>query len=97
ELRVVSHDSDYARVLPRSGAGLSGPSGASSPSGSSGAPASTGAASTATAAAPAAVATPAAPLDQRGTRRAPRFRVTPALDIVVDGNTATLIDLSSVG
>jgi hypothetical protein len=43
-----------------------------------------------------AIAPPEA-LDQRGTRRAPRFRITPALDILVDGNPATLIDLSAVG
>jgi len=46
-----------------------------------------------------AVATPApaAPLDQRGTRRAPRFRIVEGVDITVDGNVAALIDLSIVG
>ena len=47
-----------------------------------------------------AVAAPApaeAPLDQRGTRRAPRFRIVDGVDVSVDGNTATLIDLSTVG
>jgi len=38
-----------------------------------------------------------APADQRGTRRAPRVRVRPGIDIMVDGNTAALIDLSAVG
>ena len=38
-----------------------------------------------------------APADQRGTRRAPRVRVRPGIDVMVDGNTATLIDLSAVG
>lgn len=46
----------------------------------------------------AAVAAPAVqPLDQRGTRRAPRFKVAAQVEIVVDGNTATLIDLSTIG
>ena len=38
-----------------------------------------------------------APLDQRGTRRAPRFRIVDGVEVTVDGNTATLIDLSIVG
>ena len=47
-----------------------------------------------------AVAEPAAaeaPLDQRGTRRAPRFRIVDGVEVTVDGNTATLVDLSIVG
>ena len=55
----------------------------------------------AAAAAPAAVVEapppPAAPLDQRGTRRAPRFRVVDNVEVLVDGNSATLIDISLVG
>ena len=38
-----------------------------------------------------------APLDQRGTRRAPRFKVMENLEVLVDGNPATLIDVSRVG
>ena len=51
------------------------------------------------AAAPAAVAEPPrpAPLDQRGTRRAPRFKVVDNVEVLVDGNPATLIDVSVVG
>jgi hypothetical protein len=37
------------------------------------------------------------PADQRGTRRAPRVRVRPGIEVIVDGNNAALIDLSSVG
>ena len=48
-------------------------------------------------AARAAAATTAPPLDQRGTRRAPRFKIAAQVDIVVDGNAATLVDLSRVG
>jgi hypothetical protein len=49
----------------------------------------------AAAAAPAAV--PVQPLDQRGTRRAPRFKVNGHVTIIVDGNQATLIDISTIG
>lgn len=55
---------------------------------------------TAPAAAPAAVAEPPrAPsaLDQRGTRRAPRYKVVDNVEVLVDGNPATLIDISLVG
>jgi hypothetical protein len=47
-----------------------------------------------------AVAAPApvsAPLDQTGTRRAPRFPIVDGVEVMVDGNTATLINLSLVG
>lgn len=82
ELRIVSHDSDYTRVLPRPAAS---------------AQASAAAASAAIiAAAPAAVAAPA-PLDQRGTRRAPRFRIAGDMSMLLDGNAARLVDLSEVG
>jgi hypothetical protein len=81
EIRVISHDSDYARVLPRAAA-----------------PAVTTADAAAGSAAPGASAAPPAPaLDQRGTRRAPRYRIRGQVEILVDGNVATLVDLSSVG
>ena len=47
-----------------------------------------------------AVAAPApasAPLDQTGTRRSPRFPIVDGVEVMVDGNTATLINLSLVG
>jgi hypothetical protein len=40
---------------------------------------------------------PAPSLDQRGTRRAPRYRMGRDVDALVDGNTAALVDLSIVG
>jgi hypothetical protein len=40
---------------------------------------------------------PAAPLDQRGTRRAPRFTVVSGIEVTIDGKPATLINLSVVG
>jgi hypothetical protein len=61
EIRVVAHNSDYVRVVPRA-------------------------------------APPAAPaLDQRGTRRAARFKMTPNTQAILDDKPGTLIDLSSVG
>jgi hypothetical protein len=53
-----------------------------------------GAAGLVAVAAPAPVA---APLDQTGTRRAPRFPIVDGVEVMVDGNTATLINLSLVG
>ena len=40
---------------------------------------------------------PGQSLDQRGTRRAPRFRVAGTFGTLLDGNAATVIDLSSIG
>lgn len=49
----------------------------------------------------AAVAEPAAaapkPLDQRGTRRAPRYKIAGVVEIVADGNVARVVDLSTIG
>jgi hypothetical protein len=47
----------------------------------------------------AAVVTAAAapPLDQRGTRRAPRFNVAGHVHVLIDGNQASLINISTVG
>ena len=63
EIRVLSHDSDYMRVVPR----------------------------------PAAASAPAALVDQRGTRRAPRYAMTGEMTIKVDNKAATLVDLSTLG
>jgi hypothetical protein len=60
EIRVVSHNSDYARVVPRA-------------------------------------APPGEALDQRGTRRAPRYRIAENVEAVLDGKSGPLIDLSTVG
>ena len=85
EIRIVAHDSDYARVSPR----RSDPP-TTVPAGSAPQPA-----------APVAVAEPpppaAAPLDQRGTRRAPRFKLVDGIELQIDGNGATILDLSVVG
>ena len=51
----------------------------------------------AAAVAPAPAPAAAQPLDQRGTRRAQRFRIAGKIDVIVDGNPAALVDLSTVG
>ena len=61
EIRVIAHNSDYTRVVPR----------------------------------PAPAGAPA--LDQRGTRRAARFKMAENTTVVIDGRSGTLIDLSIVG
>lgn len=83
EIRVISHDSDYSRVLPRAAAG------------GSGGDAQGGGGTAAATATPAAAPAPA--LDQRGTRRAPRYKIAGNVEVLIDGNSAVLIDLSSIG
>ena len=61
EIRVMAHDGDYTRVVPR----------------------------TAPLAAPG--------LDQRGTRRAPRYTMAENTVVVLDGKSGKLIDLSTMG
>ncbi|MGE0446099.1 MAG: PilZ domain-containing protein [Vicinamibacterales bacterium] len=60
-------------------------------------PAATAHAAVAVAEPPPLPVAPAAPLDQRGTRRAPRVRMADGVDVLVDGNPAALIDLSVIG
>ena len=48
-------------------------------------------------AAPSTTAAVAAPLDQRGTRRAQRFAVRDGVEVLVDGNPAALVDMSTIG
>ncbi len=61
------------------------------PSGKKGAGAAPAAAGNGTAAAPAAA------LDHHGTRRVPRVRIGGLVDMVVDGNQAEIVDLSTLG
>jgi hypothetical protein len=61
EIRVLAHDSDYARVVPRP------------------------------------VAAPPPALDQRGTRRAPRYKIKARTAVTIDAKGAQLVDLSIVG
>jgi hypothetical protein len=79
ELRVISHDGEYERVVPRQ-APVRPPAAEPVPD------------SVQLAEAPA-----AQPLDQRGTRRAPRFKIVGDVSVQLDGNSARLVDLSTVG
>jgi hypothetical protein len=45
----------------------------------------------------AAVAAPPVALDQKGTRRAQRFKIIEGIEVLIDGNPAMLVDLSTVG
>jgi hypothetical protein len=77
ELRVVAHDSDYVRIVPR--------------------PAPVAPTIVGVELAPVVVAPPQPSLDQRGTRRAQRYRIAGEMTVLLDGNAARLVDLSEVG
>ena len=77
ELRVVSHDGDYSRIVPRGADDAPSPAGVMLEA--------------------ALEVEPAPALDQRGTRRAPRFRIAGEMGVQLDGNAATLVDLSTLG
>lgn len=85
EILVVSPDSDFSRFRSHAPAG----------GGQGGGGTAAAAAVAAPAAAPPTV--PAQPLDQRGTRRAPRYKITGQVEVLVDGNPASLVDISTVG
>jgi hypothetical protein len=85
EVRVMSHTGDYTRVVAR-------PSAPAPDAGTV-----TGGGGAAVATAPPAAAEAVRPLDWHGTRRAPRFRLRDGVEIQLDGNPASVVDLSSVG
>src|SRR6476620_10270270 len=85
EARVMSHTGDYSRQVSKPSKGES--------------PAESGvsADSTATSVVVAPAETATRPLDWHGTRRAARYRVRSGVEIQVDGNPASVVDLSVVG
>jgi CheY-like chemotaxis protein len=91
EVRVMSHTGDYTRQVTKGTPGGARPE----PAGSKTAEAETP--SHAAAAASAVAAEPPRPLDWHGTRRAPRFRIRQGVEIQLDGNPASVIDLSACG
>ena len=115
ELRVLAHDSDYSRVLPRTPSPGGGAPGARAlepeltdlaerPQPPTGAPSVSVAepepiAATLAPQSPASVTTETgrALLDPTGTRRAPRYKMAHRVEVMVDGNPATLLDLSTCG
>ena len=93
EVRVMSHTGDYIRQVARPAAAVPAGSAAVADKGAG----STGAA-VASQAPPAATSEAAPrPLDWHGTRRAPRIRVRGGVEIQLDGNPATVVDVSTVG
>ena len=104
EIRVLSHAGDYSRVISRPAAAAS--AGAASaalgnystesaapppeppPAPAPPPPASAAAATT---------EPDTRPLDWHGTRRAPRFRARPGVEIQLDGNPVTVVDVSTIG
>lgn len=92
EVRVMSHTGDYMRQVVRPSA-----AGAGSPTSMGGAPSAGDAGVLTASPAHAAVVQPARPLDWHGTRRAPRHRVRAGVEIQLDGNPASVIDVSLVG
>lgn len=99
EIRVLSHAGDYSRVIARP---ATSPVAATVPAATS---ASTSASSTISpepaeevvTSAPADTPVQTRPLDWHGTRRAPRFRVRPGVEIQLDGNTVVVVDVSTIG
>jgi hypothetical protein len=92
EIRILSHDSDYSRVVPRAAAPAAPPAKPIAPS-----PPPVAAAR----AEPAATTTTATmepqALDQKGTRRARRYKIPGKVDVLIDGTAAALVDLSTCG
>jgi hypothetical protein len=95
EIRVLSHDSDYSRVVPR-------------PATSAGSlPVTPSAKPVPTVPPPAAASSRAEPtatatldpqrLDVEGTRRAPRIAMGGKIEVLIDGNPAALVELSACG
>jgi hypothetical protein len=81
EIRIVSPEGDDTRIRARR---------TTSPPPAHGS-------GTAAAAAATEVARREQPLDHYGTRRVPRFKVAGTVEVLVDGNSATLVDVSAVG
>jgi hypothetical protein len=82
EIKIVSHDGKP--LTPKKNKKEAAPAEPAAPPEPPRAPATAGGA-------------PAAPLDQRGTRRAPRFNMASGIEVVIDGKPANLINLSVVG
>jgi hypothetical protein len=83
EVRVMSHTGDYSRQVVKPA-----PAPAAQPVAAGGA---------AQASAPVATEEAPRPLDWHGTRRAPRVRIRGGVELQLDGNPASIIDLSTIG
>lgn len=83
EIRIVSAESGAAKAAGRGGSAAAKETAAHEKTGGT--------------AAAAAVAAPPVALDQKGTRRAQRFKIIEGIEVLIDGNPAMLVDLSTVG
>jgi hypothetical protein len=90
EVRVMSHTGDYTRQVFKGTAPAARNTSAAGVAVTAGPPGSA-------APAAAAVVEPPRSLDWHGTRRAPRVRVRPGLEIQLDGNAVSVVDLSVCG
>src|ERR1044071_1703904 len=87
EIRIVSADSGASKSSGKGGSAVKEAQAAADATQKGGG----------TAAAVAVVAAPPAALDQKGTRRAQRFKIIEGIEVLIDGNPAMLVDLSTVG
>lgn len=90
EVRVMSHTGDYSRQVAKGSGEAAVASAPSAALTGDGTVVQAGGAPVVTEDAP-------RPLDWHGTRRAPRFRVRQGVEIQLDGNPATVVDLSTCG
>jgi hypothetical protein len=88
EVRVMSHTGDYSRQVVKPSAPSPAP-----------APSTAGGTATAVKTSGPSVATEEAPrnLDWHGTRRGPRVRLRSGVEVQLDGNSAAIVDLSTLG
>ncbi|MBI2835731.1 MAG: PilZ domain-containing protein [Acidobacteria bacterium] len=82
EIRVVAHDDDYSRIV-RPSRGSAGQAPSPDP--------------LAPELDPSAAAPDTKPLDRTGTRAAPRYKIREGVEVQVDGNPVTLVNLSTTG
>jgi CheY-like chemotaxis protein len=95
EIRVMSHSGDYTRQITRPAPSTTAQPPSSAAPSPPKAPGSSPAAGRA--AADAAAGDAGGRLDWYGTRRAPRHRLKPGVEIQLDGSPASVVDLSTAG
>jgi hypothetical protein len=97
EVRVMSHSGDYSRVMVQGTPQAAPPAGPAAPPPAAATAAVVEEPSPQAAAPAVSTEPPPRPLDWHGTRRAPRHRIRPGVEIQLDGNPVQVVDLSQVG
>jgi hypothetical protein len=98
EVRVLSHSGDYSRIVSKGTGAAPAAALESGERTADGIEDATGSAAAGENGPAAAVAEPPpGPLDWHGTRRAPRYRMRHGVEIQLDGDPVSLVDLSQVG